>query len=517
MDKKLSLATILALTVFSAVAAPLKIGWATADASTDRPVFLQGLNHRRVSQGLRDPITITALVIDNGEDCVIFNSWDTSCVFGTVAKRVRAGVAQKLPGFPVEKIIFNAIHTHTGPSTGPGYDDPESINYRNMFIDKAVDTIVRAWNDRKPGKIGYGYDFAVTCFSRRPVYFDDLRKRPGKDGKPKTPGFSPDIHAKLHGDSNDPMFSHMEAAPDPFVNFLFTYDLNDKLTGMIFNIAFPSQVSLPDMKLGSDCWSDIRRELKKEFGDIHLLPQCAAAGDLTYKIPYYNRATKRKHELLFGRKEAFPGEFERRRCTEQMMAALHRTLPWASKELYGDLPLRHISTTLHLKRFYASEERIREAEENLVKLQELKKDKNIDPKKLKRVNNAFWRNKKILSLNDEIKKKPTWAMEFHVLRIGEVAFVSERYELYTDFGQRIQARSPFTQTFTIQLSAGLPDLPGFVGAYLPTARSLPNGGYQSHPLNNYNSPSPEGGQQMVDEAVRLLYELKKDDEAEAKK
>ena len=136
---------------------------------------------------------------------------------------------------------------------------------------------------------------------------------------------------------------------------------------------------------------------------------------------------------------------------------------------------------------------------------------------MKRVNDALWRNKKILALNDEIKKKPTWAMEFHVLRIGEVAFVSERYELYTDFGQRIQARSPFTQTFTIQLSAGLPDLPGFVGAYLPTARSLPNGGYQSHPLNNYNSPSPGGGQQMVDEAVRLLYELKKDDEAEAKK
>ena len=108
-------------------------------------------------------------------------------------------------------------------------------------------------------------------------------------------------------------------------------------------------------------------------------------------------------------------------------------------------------------------------------------------------------------------------MEFHVLRIGEVAFVSERYELYTDFGQRIQARSPFTQTFTIQLSAGLPDLPGFVGAYLPTARSLPNGGYQSHPLNNFNSPSPEGGQQMVDEAVRLLYELKKDDEKNAGK
>ena len=117
----------------------------------------------------------------------------------------------------------------------------------------------------------------------------------------------------------------------------------------------------------------------------------------------------------------------------------------------------------------------------------------------------------MLKLNDEIKKKPNFAMEFHVLRIGDVAFVSERYELYTDFGQRIQARSPFTQTFTIQLSAGGPDLPWFSACYLPTAIAVENAGYQAHPVNNYNSPSPEGGQLMVDEAVKLLYELKKDD------
>ena len=514
------LLSVLLFSALTSFAAPLKIGWAITDASTDKPVHLQGLNRRRTSQGLRDPIKITALVIDNGEDCVIFNSWDTSCIFGTMAKRVRAGVRQKCPEIPVEKIIFNAIHTHTGPSTGPGYDDPVDIEYRNMFIDRAVEAIVSAWNARKPGKIGFGYDFAVTAFSRRPVYFDDLRKRPGKDGKPKTPGFSPDVHAKLHGNANDPMFSHMEAAPDPFVNFLFTYDMNDRLTGMIFNVAFPSQISISDMKLGSDCWSDIRRELKKEFGEgVYVLPQCAAAGDLTYKIPYYDKATARKHQLRFGRPEAFPGEFERVRCTEQMMAALHRTLPWASKELYSDLPLRHINTTLHLKRFQATEEQIAEAKENLVKLKkmresvaELEPDPAARKSRLDRIKTAEKQCKRVIAQNDKVKVKPTTAMEFHVLRIGEVAFVSERYELYTDFGQRIQARSPFTQTFTIQLSAGLPDLPGFVGAYLPTARSLPNGGYQSHPINNYNAPSPEGGQMMVDEAVRLLYELKKDDE-----
>ena len=512
--------------LFSALAtfaAPLKIGWATADVSTDKPIFLQGLDYRRNSQGVRDPVTVTALVIDNGEDCVIFNSWDTSCVYGALAKRVRDGVAKKLPGFPTEKIVFNAIHTHTGPAMTEAYNDKLSNEYREMFVAKTIDTIVRAWNDRKPGKIGFGYDFAVTCFSRRTVYFDDLRKRPPVKGKKlslwKTiPGLYSDKHVTMHGNADDPMFSHMEAAPDPFVNFLFTYDLNDKLTGMIFNVAFPAHISLPDMKLGADCWSDIRREVKKDFGDVYILAQCAAAGDLTYKIPYYNKATARKHRLLYGRKEKYKGEFERYRVTGQLMAALHRTLPWASKALYGDLPLRHINTTLQLPRFYANQEHIEEAKANFAKLEAMKKnppwDTN-DPVIVKKANDlvgtAEWRLGRVLKLNDEIKKKPTFAMEFHVLRIGDVAFVAERYELYTDFGQRIQARSPFTQTFTIQLSVGGLDLPWFSACYLPTAIAVENAGYQAHPVNNYNSPSPEGGQVMVDEAVKLLYELKKDD------
>ena len=508
----------LLFSVLTVSAAPLKIGWAIADVSTDKPVFMVGLDRRRNSQGLRDPITTTALVIDNGEDFVVFNSWDTCVVNPRCAARIRAEVAKRIPGSKTEKIIFNAIHTHTGPAVEEWFRDPLSNWYRDMFIAKTAGAIVDAWNNRKPGKIGFGYDFAVTCFSRRTVYLDDLSKRPRAKGQKFSfwrdlPGIQVDKYARVHGNSNDPMFSHMEAAPDPFVNFLFTYDMNDKLTGMIFNIAFPTQVSLPDNMLSSDCWSDIRRELKKEFGDgVYVLPQCAAAGDLTYKRPYYDKATARKNRLRYGRKEAFPGEFERKRCTEQMMAALYRTLPWASKALYSDLPLRHIKTTLKLPRCYASPEHIEEGKTLLAKLEEMEKNPPWDqnnPRTVKiakdYVATARRRITKMLALNDDIKKKPFWDMEFHVLRIGEVAFVSEQYELYTDYGQRIQARSPFTQTFTIQLSIG-----GF--GYLATARSFKNAGYQSHPINNFNAPSPEGGQQMVDEAVRLLYELKKDDD-----
>ena len=517
MIKRLSALFLLALTV-SAVAEPLKIGWGITDVSTERPIYLYGVPRQRVSQGLRDPLAVTTLVIDNGKDCVIFSTWDICVVFGTIAQRVRAMVAQKCPEIPVDKIIFHAIHTHTGPAMGDWYDDDETREYRNMFVEQAAKSIIDAWNNRKPGKIGYGYDFAVTSFSRRPVYFDDLSKRPPKNtGLISPPKMAIDKHARLHGDSNDPMFSHMEAAPDPFVNFLFTYDMNDKLTGVLFNIAFPSQVSISDMKLGSDCWSDIRREFKKEFGDgVFVLPQCAAAGDLTYKIPYYYKATERKHQLRYGRPEAFPGEFERKRCTEQMMAALHRTLPWAGKELYGDLPIRHINTVLHLKRLIPTPEDVAEAKETLVRLREF--GKNLpepwlkDPKRLEKgkmlIRRAIGECNRVIRFAEDGKINKTWPIEFHVLRIGDVAFVSERYELYTDYGQRIQARSPFTQTFTIQIGAGVLYDTGSASHYMATERAFKNKGYQANIVNNANAPSPEGGQQMVDAAVKLLYELK---------
>ena len=87
--------------------------------------------------------------------------------------------------------------------------------------------------------------------------------------------------------------------------------------------------------------------------------------------------------------------------------------------------------------------------------------------------------------------------------------MAERYELYTDFGQRIQARSPFVQTFTSQCCAGGPDDMWTTNHYLATQRAVANGGYQASVYDNANAPSPEGGQQMVDTAVRLLNHLKK--------
>ena len=89
-------------------------------------------------------------------------------------------------------------------------------------------------------------------------------------------------------------------------------------------------------------------------------------------------------------------------------------------------------------------------------------------------------------------------MEFHALRIGDVGFVSEQYEYYFEFGQRIATRSPFIQTFVIELSA-------VGGGYLATERATENGGCGT----GYLCPvSPKGGQEIVEESIKALKELK---------
>ena len=78
MKRIIVFAAVMLVLAATVQAAPLKIGWAMNDISTDQPVQLAAYNQRisRISEGLRDPLMATALAIDNGEDCVVFLSMD---------------------------------------------------------------------------------------------------------------------------------------------------------------------------------------------------------------------------------------------------------------------------------------------------------------------------------------------------------------------------------------------------------------------------------------------------------
>ena len=94
----------------------LKIGWAARDVSTEEPVNIPGQFHMRISRGIMDPITVSALVIDNGADLVAFVSVDCVVIRSGLLDEVRAAVHARNPEVPVQKILMGATHTHCGAS-----------------------------------------------------------------------------------------------------------------------------------------------------------------------------------------------------------------------------------------------------------------------------------------------------------------------------------------------------------------------------------------------------------------
>ncbi len=498
----------------------IQIGWASRDVSTDKPVSIPGQFHIRVSKGVMDPVTATALVLDDGNDCVIFVSCDLVVMRSGLLDEIRAKTRALRPEIPIEKILASATHTHTGPShyregrntqaTGSlndeiplhGIEIYSSDLYRAELSTAVAGMIAEAWDRRAPGAIAYGYGYAVVGHSRRVCYFDDVSTRPGAI-RDSTYGIHG--HAVMYGNTDDPNFSHYEAGADHFVNLLYTFDAEERLTGAIVNIPCPSQNSEDEEMLSADYWHDVRAAIRREHGDIFILPQCAAAGDLSPRILHYKKAQERRFRLKYG--EGKKTEMcARKDIAERVAACFDEVLSWAGKDIRHSAGIDHRVLQMRLARRIITEEEYQTALQGLEREMAEPFVDTGDPEKDLRHNSILVakrnRYRGVIDRWKLQKAETTLPMELHVLRVGDIAFASNRFELYMDYQHRIQARSPFEQTFVIQL-AGQPGEEG--GTYLCTERGEANRSYSASVF--CNQASPAAGQQIVEETVRQLKAL----------
>ncbi|MFT5470494.1 MAG: neutral ceramidase [Verrucomicrobiales bacterium] len=89
-----------------------------------------------------------------------------------------------------------------------------------------------------------------------------------------------------------------------------------------------------------------------------------------------------------------------------------------------------------------------------------------------------------------------------VVRIGDVCIGTTPCETYTEIGQSFRQRSPFSNTFMVQLNHG------YIG-YLPTPRHFALGGYSTWPGTNYLEP--QASEKIVDHLLEMAEELKPSD------
>ena len=499
----------------------VKIGWAKREVSTTEPVSLAGQHHLRISKGIHDPLYVTALAIDGGagQDAVILVSCDVESLRSGIIKKTVGKALAMDPTVPGDAVVMNATHTHTGGKISdagvkplPGMNVFPWEEYQEFYATRAAEAICEAWANRKPGAVSYGYSYAVVGHSRRTVYFTD--KSVGKVS-------TSNGHCVMYGNPRDPDFSHYEAGADHFVNVLVTYGEKGEITGFVVNVPCPSQVSGSEEEMSADYWNEVREAIAKEFGkDVFILPQCAAAGDLAPRILHYREAQARrmalKYDLGYDPNQAGYGKpgwinktmSERYDIADRILFAVKDVASWAKKDIRTEVPVDHVLTTVQLKKRMMTEaeyERCKLALQNL----KLVIPEGASAADVERITSNYhtveWKQTSSIARYENQDPEERVPMRMHVLRIGDVAMTTSRFEYYQDYMHRIQARSPFPQTFVMQL-AGEEN-----GSYLPTERASANRGYGAA---FYENPvGPEGGQQIVEETLRILGELKKKDEA----
>ncbi|MBE6406189.1 MAG: hypothetical protein E7040_09230 [Lentisphaerae bacterium] len=514
----------------------LKIGWAKRSIAKEGPVPITGQFYLRISQGQYTPVLASALAISTQKDSVIFVSLDIVSFSADTLKKVHAILKKEAPGIPVEKIILNASHTHAGPSSNVIPSDyPRQLKVtpteemQAWLARQVAEAVKEAWAKRAPGSIAYGYGFATTGHSRRVVYMVDK----GKQEKNYVPGLAMNGHAKMYGNTNDKDFDRYEAGTDAFINLMYTFDAKGKLTGAVINVPCPAQTSEHVWMLYASFWHYVRADLQKKYGDIGVIGQSAAAGDLSPRQLHYNAAEKRRYALKYKDQiEAYmknpmvnpnfknwtPEQVRRQvefdilelmravDIASRITTAFDEVLSWAGKDKKSAVELKHDVKTVNLSRRMFPKALIDQEKKNHAAVMKMKYKEGGDPLEQlmynSRLRSRRGRIAGLLARYEIQDKEPGITTDIHVVKFGNIAFATNRFELYLDYQHRIQARSPFEQTFIVQL---VTDVNG-IGSYLATEQGVRNKGYSATPY--CNQVSPKGGQELVNETLNMLNKVK---------
>jgi hypothetical protein len=450
--------------------ADLYVGVAEANITHAQPMALWGQMHTRISKSVESPVTAQVVALesragDRPLDSAIMISGDIIGLPHKLLDALRKRVAERLPGFDVQKLFVNGTHTHTGPVFQEGdYNIPKEgvvqpTEYARFVVERVSEAAAKAWQDRQPGAVAWGLGHAVVGQNRRAVYADG--------------------RAVMYGRTDQPDFRGLEGYEDHTVEVLFFFDRQKKLLAAAINLACTAQEVESRSTVNADFFHEVREALREKHGrELKVLGWIAAAGDQSPHLMFRQRAEDRMRELR--------GLTRLQEIARRIVSAFDEAYDGAKKDVRTDVVLAHRVAQLDLPVRIVTDE---EAAAARAKVESLSKD----PKNQTLVG---W-HQGIVNRHANQKNHPTHQAEIHVLRLGDVAIATNPFELFLDFGIQMKARSPALQTFVVQLVG--------VDGYLPTARAVRGGGYSA--IAESNTVGPEGGQVLVDRTVELVKSL----------
>lgn len=473
--------------------AKLLTGWAMADITPEKKVALMGQFHDRFSTSVHDPLTATVLVLESVDDSgasidqAIMISCDLVIISADLTKSVQEAVAQEIPELDSAKIILSATHTHTGPYFFRTYElfggnvfgwpdynkdimSPE--DYFTFLCIRISTAVTKAWQSRTASGVSLQLGHAVIGHNRRVTYDDGT--------------------SLMYGNTDTVHYRGPEGPEDNGVEMMYFWNQSHELTGLVINVACPSQVVEGKDYISADYWGQVRQKIWAVYGkNVHVLGLCGAAGDLSPR----DMARRGRGEADM-RNDA--GLIE---IADKLMLTVQYKHDMAKSSINWQPVLRHSVRTLPLpyrkvsKAAYEKEKARADAIINKYGLNGKKLDKKV-------ISNQdlvdLYEAQGAIARYHNHQAGPVYNMEAHFIRLGDAALATNPFELYTVYGLMMKARAVARQTFVVQLACDC-------GGYLATSQAIAGGHYSTTIASGL--VGPEGGQLLVDYTVQYLNEL----------
>ncbi|HSI77532.1 MAG TPA: hypothetical protein VK957_16650 [Lunatimonas sp.] len=456
-------------------ASELFIGISTVDITPPLPVSLDGQMRLRVADEVETPLTASVVALENikgtESQISIWVAMELVVITDRLKEMILDAVKQKIPGIDTEKIIINATHTHTGPTTREGNfilpNDITTIDETLKFLtEKVVTAISQAWDSREPGSVSWGIGQSKLATNRRAVYYDGS--------------------SRMYGKTDLPEFRGLEGVEDHDVNLLFFWDATDKLLATVINVACPAQEVEGRSSINADFWHPVREKLREKLGEeLVILGWIGAAGDQSPHLMFGNQAEDRMLKLRnLDRLE----ELARRIVTTVL-----DVYQVVENDRYKDVELIHEVKRVKLPKRWVTLEAVNEAKRTISDLEKLDEETKLRQYRLLKWHGALLERYEKQSQNPD----ETYDVDIHLVKLGDVVICTNPFELFTEYGIRIKARSKALQTFVVQLVGG--------GTYLPTMEAVRGGHYSA--IIQSTEVGPEGGDILVEETVRGIHQL----------
>jgi len=432
----------------------------------------------RLSTGYRDEVSATCIAIREGDQTILLYTID----FIVVDQHVYAAQEDiaAATGIPVENILLNTTHTHSGVSIRSNWDGVDA--YRALYRASAVAAAQSALADLSPAEMYYGSTTTENMVFVRHYLMNDGT-----------------TYGNGHGSTASGFKEHLYPSDGELQVIKFARPAEDKKDVVLMNLgAHATMMNAIDAKTISADWPYNARSYVEynldDFGDYDLENErdylCAvfeaAAGD---QIPNSNM----KEIAPYGNKYPEFGNKIGEYCLEVLEGEM-------TKATGTGIDLRvHNYTANSMKEGLEDPTRLAKALE--VQTISSQKGSSHPDTAAKVAENGFYNVYEATGLANRSRYPETYSMELHYMSIDGVSFIFAPFEMFGVTGREIKDNSPYDMTFVVTCSE---NADGYHMGYLPHEYGCEEGFYEYH-VTKFARGTAED---LAKTYVELLTELK---------